>query len=105
MIAVERLDAHDAGLLMAGGWRQAPPLGIPMCSAVVDESGSPLAFERMGGGKPRSIQIAIDEAFTRARGRDHATTAVAGFPERQAGLAEVIQVAILAGRHRVRKGI
>ncbi len=40
-----------------------------MCIAVVDESGSLIAFERMGGGKIHSITISQDKAFTAASAR------------------------------------
>jgi uncharacterized protein GlcG (DUF336 family) len=44
-------------------------MGIPMCIAVVDESGHLIAFDRMDGGKISSISIAIDKAFTGAVAR------------------------------------
>lgn len=69
MIAVRRLDAQEARALVEGAQRQATAIGVPMCIAVVDESGSLLAFERMNGGKIHSIQVAIDKAFTAASAR------------------------------------
>jgi len=69
MYAVNRLDAGEARLLIDGARRQAAAIGVPMCIAVVDESGSMLAFERMNGGKIHSIQVSIDKAFTAASAR------------------------------------
>jgi hypothetical protein len=40
-----------------------------MCSAVTDESGHLVAFDRMDGGKISSISIAVDKAFTGAVAR------------------------------------
>lgn len=69
MIAVNRLDAQDARIIVAGARQQANEIGVPMCIAVVDESGSLLGFERMDGGKIHSIQVAMDKAFTAASAR------------------------------------
>jgi len=69
MIAVNRLDAYEASLIVAGARHRAQDIGVPMCIAVVDESGSLLAFERMDGGKIHSIQVAMDKAFTAASAR------------------------------------
>lgn len=41
-----------------------------MCTAVVDESGNLIAFERLDGAKVTSISIAIDKAFTAAAARN-----------------------------------
>lgn len=69
MITVTRLDIDDARTLIAGARAEASVIGVPMCIAVVDESGHLLAFERMEGGKVTSITIAIDKAFTAAAAR------------------------------------
>lgn len=61
-----RLDIKDARLLIAGAAAHAEEIGVPMCIAVVDESGQLIAFERMEGGKVTSTTIAIDKAFTAA---------------------------------------
>jgi uncharacterized protein GlcG (DUF336 family) len=63
---IERLDLDDARQLIAGATTKAEELGIPMCIAVVDESGFLIAFERMEGGKPLSTHLAQDKAFTAA---------------------------------------
>ncbi|QKR99933.1 heme-binding protein [Sphingomonas sp. CL5.1] len=69
MIEIKRLDAHEAVLLVAAARERALEIGVPMCIAVVDESGYLLAFQRMDGGKIHSIQVAMDKAFTAASAR------------------------------------
>ena len=66
MKTIRRLDLDDARKLIAGASRHAAEIGVPMCIAVVDESGQLIAFERMEGGKVTSATIAIDKAFTAA---------------------------------------
>ncbi|MGO1503041.1 MAG: GlcG/HbpS family heme-binding protein [Marinobacter sp.] len=66
MLAIKRLDIIEARLLIAGATEKARELGVPMCIAIVDESGNLIAFERMNGGKTSSVIIAQDKAFTAA---------------------------------------
>lgn len=66
MISVTRLDLADARLLLEGARAEADRIGVPMCIAIVDESGNLIAFERMEGGKVTSTTIAIDKAYTAA---------------------------------------
>lgn len=66
MINVMRLDLADARILLAGARAEAEKIGVPMCIAIVDESGNLIAFERMEGGKVTSTTIAIDKAYTAA---------------------------------------
>jgi uncharacterized protein GlcG (DUF336 family) len=66
MITLSRIDVDDARILIAGAAEKAREIGVPMCIAVVDESGNLVAFERMTGGKITSITIAIDKAYTAA---------------------------------------
>ena len=66
MITIQRLDLNDARKMIAGGQAKAREIGVPMCIAIVDESGQLIAFERMEGGKVTSTTIAIDKAFTAA---------------------------------------
>lgn len=66
MLTVKRLDLADARILIEGAARKARDIGVPMCIAIVDESGNLIAFERMDGGKVTSITIAQDKAFTAA---------------------------------------
>ncbi len=69
MQSVRRLDLQDAERLIAGAIAKAIEIGVPMCIAVVDESGNVIAFKRMDGGKVHSIQVAQDKAFTAASAR------------------------------------
>lgn len=68
-ISIERLSLSDAKLLLDGAKNEAQIIGVPMCIAVVDESGNLIAFDRMDGGKVTSITIAQDKAFTAAAAR------------------------------------
>jgi uncharacterized protein GlcG (DUF336 family) len=78
------LDAADAAIVLEGACRRAAAIGVPMCIAVVDESGTLLAFRRMDGGKVHSVQVAMDKAFTAASARrathEIATVAQPGQP-------------------------
>ncbi|PLZ00230.1 DNA polymerase III subunit delta' [Burkholderia sp. WAC0059] len=69
MLEIKRLSVAEAAILIEGSRLKAQALGIPMCTAVTDESGHLLTFERMDGGKVSSISIAIDKAFTGAVAR------------------------------------
>src|SRR5690554_2363659 len=69
MLTIHRLDLEDAQLLIKGASEKARDIGVPMCIAVVDESGNLVAFERMDGGKTTSVIIAQDKAFTAAAAR------------------------------------
>ncbi|OUR78108.1 DNA polymerase III subunit delta' [Alphaproteobacteria bacterium 46_93_T64] len=64
MLTINRLSIDDAKLLIDGARIKATEIGIPMCIAIVDESGQLIAFERMDGGKVTSAIIAQDKAFT-----------------------------------------
>jgi uncharacterized protein GlcG (DUF336 family) len=44
-------------------------MGVPECIAVVDASGELLAFSRMDGARPGSIEIALTKARSAARRR------------------------------------
>lgn len=69
MLTINRLDLSDARILIEGAAAKAREIGVPMCIAVVDESGTLIAFERMDGGKVTSVTIAQDKAFTAAAAR------------------------------------
>jgi uncharacterized protein GlcG (DUF336 family) len=49
--------------------KKAAAMGVPECIAVVDASGELLAFSRMDGARPASIEIAITKARSAARRR------------------------------------
>lgn len=40
MLTIKRLDLDDARVLIAGAKAKADEIGVPMCIAVTDESGS-----------------------------------------------------------------
>ena len=69
MFSINRISIDDAKLLIEGARNKASQIGIPMCIAIVDESGQLVAFERMDGGKVTSSIIAQDKAFTAAGAR------------------------------------
>ena len=69
MLTIKRLEQAEARLLIRGAALKAEEIGVPMCIAVTDESGSLIAFERMDGGKVTSVSIAQDKAFTAAAAR------------------------------------
>ncbi|WP_213737102.1 heme-binding protein [Bradyrhizobium sp. dw_411] len=70
MLNVKRLSIDEARILIEGSIVASREINIPMCIAVVDESGYLIAFERMDGGKISSVSIAIDKAFTAAAARN-----------------------------------
>ena len=76
MLTVRRLDITDARRILAAAALHAAKIGVPMCTAVVDDAGVLIAFERLDGGKVSSVPIAIDKAFTAATARK--TTAFYG---------------------------
>jgi uncharacterized protein GlcG (DUF336 family) len=69
MLAVPRLSIEDADLLIAGAEERALEIGVPMCIAVVCESGNLIAFRRMDGSKVLSVTLAQDKALTAAVSR------------------------------------
>ena len=70
MLTIKRLDLAEARILIEGAANKAREIGVPMCIAVVDESGNLVAFERMDGGKITSVTIAQDKAFTAAAAKN-----------------------------------
>jgi uncharacterized protein GlcG (DUF336 family) len=69
MLTFQRLSIADARVLIEGASAKAKEIGVPMCIAVVDESGNLIAFERMDGGKTSSVKIAQEKAYTAAAAR------------------------------------
>lgn len=69
MLNIKRLSHAEALVLIDGAREKATEIGVPMCIAIVDESGNLIAFERMDGGKITSVTIAQDKAFTAAAAR------------------------------------
>ncbi len=69
MLQFNRLSIDDAQRLIDGARDKANEMGVPMCIAIVDESGNLIAFERMDGGKTSSVIVAQDKAYTAAAAR------------------------------------
>ena len=69
MLSIQRLSHQDALILIQGAEAKAQEIGVPMCIAIVDESGYLIAFKRMDGGKPLSTTLAQDKAHTAAISR------------------------------------
>jgi uncharacterized protein GlcG (DUF336 family) len=63
---IKRLGLADAQKLIKGAKRKAKRIDVPMCIAVVDESGNLIVFERMDGAKTLSVGLSADKAFTAA---------------------------------------
>lgn len=76
MLISRRLDIADARIILHGARLHSEKIGVPMCTAVVDDAGVLIAFERLDGGKVSSVSIAIDKAFTAAAAKK--TTAFYG---------------------------
>jgi uncharacterized protein GlcG (DUF336 family) len=70
VLEIRRLSVDEAHILIEGSVAASRGIKVPMCIAVVDESGHLIAFERMDGGKTSSISIAIDKASTAATARN-----------------------------------
>lgn len=71
MLQISRIDLAEAKALIATATERSLEIGVPMCIAVVDESGYLVAFDRMDTAKITSVSIAIDKAFTAAGARNH----------------------------------
>ncbi|MBI1985165.1 MAG: heme-binding protein [Rhodospirillales bacterium] len=69
MLDIKRLSIADAQILIEGAKRKSVAIGVPMCVAVVDESGNLIAFERMDGAKVLSVGLSQDKAFAAAVSR------------------------------------
>ncbi len=69
MLTIQRLSYDDAAILIGGAEAKAQKIGVPMCIAVVDESGHLIAFKRMDHGKALSTTLAQDKAYTSAISR------------------------------------
>ena len=57
MLIILRLSFEEAGILLAGAAEKATEMKIPMCTAVCDESGHLIRFDRMDGGKVSSTSM------------------------------------------------
>jgi uncharacterized protein GlcG (DUF336 family) len=60
------IDAATAERAIAAAAEKAVEMKIPMCIAIVDESGDLKAFRRMDGAPKLSVEIAQNKAYTAA---------------------------------------
>lgn len=58
------ISQEAADKLIAAAAAKATEIGVPMCIAIVDESGVQKAFLRMDGAQQLSVDISINKAFT-----------------------------------------
>jgi glc operon protein GlcG len=61
------LSCKGGHVLVHAAEKKALEMGVPECIAVVDAGGDLLAFSRMDGARPGSIEIAITKARSAAR--------------------------------------
>jgi len=61
-----KLTLAGAQAVLEAALRRAREIGVPMDIAVVDDGGCLLAFARMDGAKPSSVDIAINKAVSSA---------------------------------------
>ena len=73
-----KLTLEGAEAILAAAKAQAARIGVPMNIAVVDDGGYLLAFARMDGAKPASIDIAINKAHAAAIRRQNTGPARSG---------------------------
>lgn len=66
-VSVRVLDQSGAQAALAAAVRTAEARHAPSAIAVVDSAGDLLAFERMDGVRPASVELAIQKARTAAR--------------------------------------
>ncbi len=69
MLNIKRLSHDDALKLIAGAEAKSREIGVPMCIAVTDESGTLIAFSRMDASKVLSVSLSQDKAFSAAVAR------------------------------------
>ncbi len=73
-----KLTLEGAEAILDAAKAQAARIGVPMNIAVVDDGGYLLAFARMDGAKPASIDIAINKAHAAAIRRQNTGPARSG---------------------------
>jgi glc operon protein GlcG len=63
------LTSRGGHAIVAAAEAKAASIGVPECIAVVDAAGELLAFSRMDGARPGSVEIALVKARSAARRR------------------------------------
>lgn len=66
MIDVKQLTLEEANLMLDAAQRVAVERGVAETICIADAGGWPIAVRRLDGGKPTSVEIAINKAFTAA---------------------------------------
>jgi uncharacterized protein GlcG (DUF336 family) len=66
MIEVQQLTLAEANLMLDAAQRVAEERGVAETICIADAGGWPIAIRRLDGGKPTSVEIAINKAFTAA---------------------------------------
>jgi uncharacterized protein GlcG (DUF336 family) len=66
VIVTHRLDLEEAELVADAALAEARQLGVASVIAVCDAGGWPIVVKRPDGGKPTSVEIAVNKAFTAA---------------------------------------
>jgi uncharacterized protein GlcG (DUF336 family) len=66
MIEVQQLTLAEANLMLDAAQRVAQERGVAETICIADAGGWPIAIRRLDGGKPTSVEIAINKAFTAA---------------------------------------
>jgi uncharacterized protein GlcG (DUF336 family) len=61
------LSCKGGHVLVHAAEKKAAALGVPECIAVVDAGGELLAFSRMDGARPGSVEISLTKARSAAR--------------------------------------
>ncbi len=66
MIDTKRLTMHEAEIAVDAALAKADELGVSSVICVSDAAGWPIVIKRPDNGKPTSVEIAINKAFTAA---------------------------------------
>lgn len=66
MIDVKQLTLAEANLMLDAAQAVAEERGVAETICISDAGGWPIAVRRLDGGKPTSVEIAVNKAFTAA---------------------------------------
>lgn len=99
-----KLTLEGARAVLAAAERRAEEIRVPMNIAVVDEGAHLLAFARMDGAKPASVEISLVKAQAAAMRRAQTGAAMSGD---QVNLPVALGLAVAASSHQtpIRGGI
>jgi uncharacterized protein GlcG (DUF336 family) len=93
------LSCKGAHVVVHAAEKRAAAMGVPECIAVVDAAGELLAFSRMDGARPASIEIALTKARSAARRRRPTSDEGGGdgFAQLRLALASHLNVTAIGG--------